>query len=649
MLELSDYESVSCLKSDADEETWLGRDRHSGSRVIIKHQSAGSGGQLLRNEYHFLKKIEDEAPAPLKDCFPKAIECGEAGGVHFLVINYIPGMSLAEYVETREGRPGIPRETALRIVREVLRELSFLHRMDPPVIHRDIKPQNIIISTDASGIKVSLIDFGIARNPERSKKASKEADTLVMGTPYFAPPEQFGYRQTDERSDLYAVGILLRYCLTQEYDEDADRQIEPDILKIIQKATEFDPKYRYQRADDMLRDVNRLLSGSGKQGKGLFCGADGYAKRKGARTAGLVLLCIALAAGGLLHVRKERASPSPAAYHFREPLIEEAVRAQLGKMTGEITEEQLAGVTSLHIFGRQVYQDESEFSFYGEYTFPNNDAYKKSGDWKGTGDISSLEDLSAMPNLREVCLYRQNISDISVLKGTRISYLGLGFNPLTDLTPLEGNQNITGLNLSVLDSEVLSVVPALGSLETLVISGMGEISSAPLKDLPLKELNLADTWLSDEEVLAELSGLRKLTLSKLYPGLLRQLKTLPLTDLEVTHTAGVTIRDLEVFEGLRRLQYDIGEENEPEILSGEPLHFPEMRELTLKRLDIESLTCLREMKKLEVLGIYDSECRDYEGLGKFRNLRLIYVREEQGRKIRAALPDLEAEIVTAQI
>jgi len=658
MLKLLGYEPVSCLKSDSREEIWVCRDRSSGSRVIIKYQSAGQDGQLLQNEYHFLKTIEQALPPPPGNYFPKAIEYSETEEGSFLVRNYIPGMSLSEYVETREERAGIPGKKTLEIIREVLKILVFLHGMNPPVIHRDIKPQNIIVESDSPEIKVTLIDFGIARNPERGKKARKEADTLVMGTPYFAPPEQFGYRQTDERSDIYAVGILLRYCLTQEYDEEADRQIDSDIRKIIRKATEFDPKHRYQSADDMLRDVNLLLSDHGAADERLLH-ENASPRRRTILIPGIILILVlgAFFVAGRLPAREKTGSietdssitASDEVYHFSEPLIEAAVREKLGKKDGEITADELARVDAIHIFGKQIYLEEGEFSFYGEHAFPNNVSYRETGSWQENGGISSLKDLSAMPNLREVSLYRQNISDISELTDTEISFLGLGYNPIADLTPLSGNRNIEGLNLSMLSSEVLSVLPKLSSLKKIIAAGMGEIQLAPLKELPISELNLADTWVSDEEVFPEFSGLRKLVLSKLYPGLLGQLKALPLEDLELTHTAGVKLRDLEVLKSLRRLFYDIGVENGTEKLSAETLQFPKMRELILKRVDMESLAALSEMKNLETLEIYDSVCRDYTGINELPSLKLVFATEEQKGEIQKMLEAHASSISIASL
>ena len=125
-----------------------------------------------------------------------------------------------------------------------------MHTLTPSLLHRDIKPQNVIV--DSFG-KCHFIDLGISR----FLNSSKTSDTLVMGTRLTAPPEQFGYQQTDLRSDIYSLGILLLYCITGEYKPENAvlMELSEPVRQIVTKATMFDPDKRYQTTEEPLPDL----------------------------------------------------------------------------------------------------------------------------------------------------------------------------------------------------------------------------------------------------------------------------------------------------------------------------------------------------------------------------------------------------------
>lgn len=129
------------------------------------------------------------------------------------------------------------------------RVLDYLHRQQPPVIHRDIKPQNIIIDRDGC---CRLIDLGTARR-FRSEQAG---DTVLMGTEATAPPEQFGYRQTDQRSDIYSVGMLLRFMLGGSLEPLPRHRSYGGLAHIARRCTAFDPRRRYPSAPALLRALS---------------------------------------------------------------------------------------------------------------------------------------------------------------------------------------------------------------------------------------------------------------------------------------------------------------------------------------------------------------------------------------------------------
>lgn len=173
-----------------------------------------------------------------------------------VVYDYVEGEAVNEVVE-REGRLEAPRAVGMLV--DVCRAVSALHERD--VVHRDITPGNVILASDGA----HLVDLGIARQ----KRQGQRRDTTTLGTWGFAAPEQYGFMQTDARSDVYALGRLLGYALTGEKpDTDAyetalsDRSIVPEALyDVVQKASAFEPSARYQTAGELARAAQEALMG----------------------------------------------------------------------------------------------------------------------------------------------------------------------------------------------------------------------------------------------------------------------------------------------------------------------------------------------------------------------------------------------------
>ena len=124
------------------------------------------------------------------------------GNCHYLVMDFIEGRNLEEVLVEQEGP--LPESRVVEIARELCDVLSYLHSFDPPVIYRDMKPGNVIVKPDGH---VALIDFGIARIFSPQGKAT------LIGTPGFAPPEQYAGK-VDQRSDIYSLAASLHYMVT---------------------------------------------------------------------------------------------------------------------------------------------------------------------------------------------------------------------------------------------------------------------------------------------------------------------------------------------------------------------------------------------------------------------------------------------------
>lgn len=160
-----------------------------------------------------------------------------------IVEEYIDGISLGDMLEVQK----IPRKQVKRIVKDICDALDELHKQG--IIHRDIKPENIII--DNYG-KAKLIDFNISR----FNKETETKDTKILGTTGFAAPEQYGICNTDARSDIYSIGILINVLLTGEHP--SKKLCKGKWKHIVNKCTKINPDERYQKVKELVRDINDL-------------------------------------------------------------------------------------------------------------------------------------------------------------------------------------------------------------------------------------------------------------------------------------------------------------------------------------------------------------------------------------------------------
>src|SRR5579859_5540325 len=187
----------------------------------------------------------------------------QEGSCYFLVQEYVEGENLEARME-RIKRP-MEEQDALRYATEVLDILDYLEQQTPPIVHRDIKPANIIIG--AKDKRAHLVDFGIARADEA--KNVKRKQTSALGTPGYAPPEQY-QGNADIRSDLYALAATMHHLLTNRDPRDyppfaypsarsLNPQISPEIDHILTRALMIDSNKRYQNAADMKEDIDNIL------------------------------------------------------------------------------------------------------------------------------------------------------------------------------------------------------------------------------------------------------------------------------------------------------------------------------------------------------------------------------------------------------
>ena len=188
---------------------------------------------------------------------PIVYECEREGDTLTVVMEHVEGGTLRDMAQPNTY--GI--DLAKRVMPELCDAVSELHEsFDSPIIHRDVKPSNVIISEH----RLTLIDLGIAR--VFHEDASR--DTVRYGTPGYAPPEQFGYGQTSIRSDVYALGMTLAFCLTgqdptSELRENGFRDPHIPVLlqSVLVRATQFDPARRHTSARELKEDFERAVLG----------------------------------------------------------------------------------------------------------------------------------------------------------------------------------------------------------------------------------------------------------------------------------------------------------------------------------------------------------------------------------------------------
>ena len=207
---------------------------------------------------------------------PRIVDCRENDGFLEVLLEYVKGRTLAQVVA--DTSPADRDMLARELIPAICDAVSELHgALESPLVHRDLTPNNVVCpdvhlcsaagsrpaarSCSAAGSRPAarqccpvLIDFGIAR----VWREGEEADTTHFGTRSYAPPEQYGFGQTDVRSDVYALGMLAFFCLAGREATPADREcgfacaeVSPAWRSVITKATSLDPDDRYQSAAEM--------------------------------------------------------------------------------------------------------------------------------------------------------------------------------------------------------------------------------------------------------------------------------------------------------------------------------------------------------------------------------------------------------------
>ncbi|AFK86732.1 MULTISPECIES: Stk1 family PASTA domain-containing Ser/Thr kinase [Thermoanaerobacterium] len=235
--------------------------------------------KVLRSEFvsdeEFVRRFKRESQAAASLSHPNIVsiyDVGQEGDIYYIVMEYVNGKTLKQLIKETNGPLPIPK--SLDIARQVCRALEHAHKHH--IVHRDIKPQNILV-TDDNIVKVT--DFGIARAANGSTITYGGGD--VLGTAYYFSPEQAKGSLIDEKTDIYSLGIVMYEMLTGKVPFEGEspisvalKHIQENIVppsklnprvpykldKIVLKATEKDINYRYKSAAELLNDIDTFIS-----------------------------------------------------------------------------------------------------------------------------------------------------------------------------------------------------------------------------------------------------------------------------------------------------------------------------------------------------------------------------------------------------
>ncbi|HKU57358.1 MAG TPA: Stk1 family PASTA domain-containing Ser/Thr kinase [Gaiellaceae bacterium] len=251
-------------------DVYLAEDQELGRRVAIKILNGRHA-----NDDQFIERFRREAKNAAALNHPNIVSIydrGEAEDTYYIAMEFLDGRTLKELIV---GRGAAPINVAIEYARQILSALRFAHRHG--IVHRDIKPHNVLVDSEG---RVKVTDFGIAR-----AGTSQMTETgSIVGTAQYLSPEQARGGEVDPRSDLYSLGVVLYELLTGKTPFDGETPVEiamkhlstapkppsklrpdvpPELDMVVLRALAKNPEDRYQSADEMEADLDRVARGAG--------------------------------------------------------------------------------------------------------------------------------------------------------------------------------------------------------------------------------------------------------------------------------------------------------------------------------------------------------------------------------------------------
>ncbi len=606
------YSLVSCLKDAPSGQVYLltGAD----DRLYILRVGPREAFDRFLREHLTLRQLHDPA-------FPHPVACFQDGNAAYLIREYIPGTPLSEFVEN--GDPLAPKR-AVQYARAICSILEKLHALDPPVIHRDIKPHNIM-RTPEGQLRLVDLDAAAQYRPE------SWLDTAVLGTAATAAPEQFGYQRCDVRTDIYGVGMLLVFLMTGGYDlRDFLRiRMRNAPKRIVRKCARFDPEMRYP---SMAR---------------LSCALGRWQRRRWLLIAVLALtLILALGTVGiwsnkeaiLRTIAHGAIAATSAEYVFASPLVERAVRLQLNRPNGTIRKADLADVEKLFICGNEVYKNASDLWVHGDEIELLGNSYE------GYGFLEDLTDFRYMPNLNEVGLARLGLTDLSPLGSLHLERLVAPGNQIYNLNAIARIDGIIDLDLCDNPLSSLDGIDAMDELRQLRIDATQVTDLSPLIGMRLEELH--DELMPDA---VDASALLQMTSLRIFVGRAvsaEQLACLAqMPQLEQLSIPYSNLKDLSALQNLENLTLLQVSGNKIGTLA-EMAYFPKLDTIYADDCGLTSITGIESLAKLSKLSISDNpNVADLSPLLSVKSLTQLVMMHQLEQRLPRPEAELPFEII----
>jgi serine/threonine-protein kinase len=239
------FRVIDALGQGGTSEVYLAENIKVGNKWAIKRARKDNHNINLLAEPNILKHLNHRA-------IPKIIDIEEDEEAIYIIEEYVEGTNLKDY---KKQCSEIETSQVIHWAFQLCDVLKYLHQRKPhPIIYRDVKPDNIMLMDDGN---IKLIDFGIARE----YKEESQNDTMPIGTKGYAAPEQYGIGQSDERTDIYSLGITIYYLLTSknlslppykiQWTEQLNTELANELFEIVLKCCEILPNLRFQNIEEL--------------------------------------------------------------------------------------------------------------------------------------------------------------------------------------------------------------------------------------------------------------------------------------------------------------------------------------------------------------------------------------------------------------
>ncbi len=442
-----------------------------------------------------------------------------------------------------------------------------------------------------------------------------------MGTSTTAAPEQYGYAQTDIRSDIYAMGMTMLYLATGYYNRNelAQTGYSAKLRKVILKCCSFDPNQRYQNMMELKKALAACTVKAKK--KHIF-----YACTD-------ILLCLAIVFSAFhfneIQRQQEAAAIAQQTVVFSNTVLEQEVRKELGfDKNRTITYNDLKNVHRIALIGYEEVPRNAELAY-------RDGAYLDDVDMKekGGGSISDISLLAHMPNLYELILCQQMIMDITPLKGLPITRLVLADNKIKDLSPIGELPELTELyigNNPAADMEPVGKCTKLRllNMDRMAIKNLNFLSKLSLDNLSVSYVKLED-W--DWTPITTQTTLRRYATSDLNSDQAAAVNQL--TGLyELASWWNSRLPDLTELDGLVNLRTLIILDGFKSLKGIERMQ--QLTDLFIGYNSIKDLSLIKELPNLRVLGLDDTVVEDFSVLFECPSLtKVMHINDNQKNSI----------------